>query len=121
MGERAGRIQQVEPRQWSVARRTLANHTIAPYQHLMQRADAAQVMKLFDSPEPAAAAAPPGGEAVAADTGIDDFTKVDLRYARILNAERVEVQHKLLPPPRAVGERRSQKRILYTHIAYSHI
>jgi methionyl-tRNA synthetase len=100
------RFLQIEPLQWADARRALGHHTIAPYQHLMQRADAAQVMKLFDTPEPAASAAPPGGEALAPEIGIDDFAKVDLRIARIEKAELVEGSDKLLRLTLDVGEGR---------------
>jgi len=72
----------------------------------MQRADAAQVMKLFDMPEQAAAATPPGGEELAPEIGIDDFAKVDLRIARIEKAEVVEGSDKLLRLTLDVGEGR---------------
>jgi methionyl-tRNA synthetase len=99
------RFLQIEPLQWAHAQRALGQHTIAPYQHLMQRADTAQVMKLFDAPEPAAAE-PPGGEPVAPEIGIDDFAKVDLRIARIEKAEVVEGSDKLLRLTLDVGEGR---------------
>ena len=99
------RFLQIEPLHWTDAQRSLGRHVIAPYQHLMQRADAAQVMKLFDAPEPAAAE-PPGGEAIAAEIGIDDFAKVDLRIARIEKAELVEGSDKLLRLTLDVGEGR---------------
>jgi len=106
LAEQVERFLQIEPLQWADAKRALGHHTIAPYQHLMQRADAAQVMKLFDTPEPPAAAALPGGEAVAPEIGIDDFTKVDLRIARIEKAELVEGSDKLLRLTLDVGEGR---------------
>ena len=99
------RFLQIEPLQWAHAQRALGQHTIAPYQHLMQRADTAQVMKLFDAPEPAAAE-PPGGEDIAPEIGIDDFAKVDLRIARIEKAEVVEGSDKLLRLTLDVGEGR---------------
>ena len=89
LAEQVERFLQIEPLQWAHAQRALGNHTIAPYQHLMQRAELGQVMKLFDTPQPAAAE-PPGGEPVAPEIGIDDFAKVDLRIARIEKAEVVE-------------------------------
>jgi methionyl-tRNA synthetase len=105
LAEQVERFLQIEPLQWADAQRALGQHTIAPYQHLMQRADVAQVMKLFDTPEPAAAE-PPGGEDLAAEIGIDDFAKVDLRIARIEKAELVEGSDKLLRLTLDVGEGR---------------
>jgi methionyl-tRNA synthetase len=106
VAEQVERFLQIEPLQWAHAQRALGHHTIAPYQHLMQRADTAQVMKLFDMPEPAAAATPPGGEELAPEIGIDDFAKVDLRIARIEKAEVVEGSDKLLRLTLDVGEGR---------------
>ena len=105
LAEQVERFLQIEPLQWADAQRALGQHTIAPYQHLMQRAELAQVMKLFDTPEPATAE-PPGGEDLAAEIGIDDFAKVDLRIARIEKAELVEGSDKLLRLTLDVGEGR---------------
>ncbi|MEY4756552.1 MAG: methionyl-tRNA ligase [Pseudomonadota bacterium] len=98
---------------------------IAPYQHLMQRVAPEQLDALFEVPEsaPAAAAAvpakkaakaapgpavdpnAPGGEALAPTIGIEDFAKVDLRIAHIVNCEAVEGSTKLLRLTLDVGER----------------
>ncbi len=74
------------------------------FEHLMQRVDRAQVDALLDAP--AAAAPLPGGEALAAEIRIDDFVKVDLRIARIVNAEPVDGSDKLLRLTLDVGEGR---------------
>ena len=93
----------VEPLDWQASARSLGAHTIGPYQHLMQRVDPKQVDALLEPP--ALPAAPdPGGEALAAQIGIDDFAKVDLRIARIVNAEPVEGSDKLLRLTLDVGE-----------------
>ncbi|KPF48734.1 methionyl-tRNA synthetase [beta proteobacterium AAP51] len=95
----------VPPLQWADAQRSLGAHVIGPYQHLMQRVDPKQLDALFEPPAPAAAAAPlPGGEALADEIGIADFTKVDLRIARIVKAEAVEGSTKLLRLTLDVGE-----------------
>ena len=52
----------------------------------------------------AATAGLPGGEAIAPTISIDDFAKVDLRIARIVNCERVEGSTKLLRLTLDVGE-----------------
>ena len=75
----------------------------------MQRVDAAKVEQLLTPPEPPAAAAPlPGGEAVADEIVIADFAKVDLRIAKIVNAEFVEGSSKLLRLMLDAGEGRTR-------------
>jgi methionyl-tRNA synthetase len=51
---------------------------------------------------------PPGGEAVAPEITIDDFTKVDLRIAKIVNCEPVEGAKKLLRLTLDIGEGRTR-------------
>ena len=98
---------QVAPLQFADAQRALGAHRIAPYQHLMQRVDAAKVEALLSPPEPPAVApALPGGEAIAAPIGIDEFSKIDLRIAQIVNAELVDGSTKLLRLTLDVGEGR---------------
>jgi methionyl-tRNA synthetase len=92
----------IEPLDWKDAARALGSHRIGGYQHLMQRVDPTQVEALFAAP--AAAPTLPGGEALAAEIKIDDFAKVDLRLARIVNAEHVEGSDKLLRLTLDVGE-----------------
>ena len=96
---------QVAPLQFADAERALGQHRIAPYQHLMQRVDAAKLDALLAPPEPEAVAVPaPGGEAIADEIGIADFSKLDLRIARIVNAEGVPGSSKLLQLTLDVGE-----------------
>ncbi|MDP2366658.1 methionine--tRNA ligase [Rhodoferax sp.] len=111
----------IEPLRWLDADTSLgAGHVIGNYQHLMQRVDAKQLEALFEPPavaEPAKtapeivandAAMPrdnaPGGEAIAPTIGIEDFAKIDLRIARIVNCEAVEGSTKLLRLTLDVGE-----------------
>jgi methionyl-tRNA synthetase len=94
----------VGPLEWHDASRALGAHTIGAYQHLMQRVDPKQVDALFEAPKEAAPT--PGGEPLAAEIGIDDFAKVDLRLAKIVNAEHVEGSDKLLRLTLDVGEGR---------------
>ena len=82
-----------------------AGHAIGAYQHLMQRVDVKQLDALF---EPPAAPEPekliPGGEEIAPTIAIDDFAKIDLRIAKIINCEVVEGSTKLLRLTLDVGE-----------------
>lgn len=84
---------------------------VAPFKHLMQRVDPKLLEDLFEPPaavaiEAAAPAAVPGGEALADTITIDDFAKIDLRIARIVNCEEVEGSTKLLRLTLDVGEGR---------------
>ncbi|MBL8286505.1 MAG: methionine--tRNA ligase [Rubrivivax sp.] len=101
----------IEPLAWADAQRSVhhgGGHRIGEYKHLMQRVEAAQLEALFEPPAAAApgpAAAPlPGGEAIAATIGIDDFARIDLRIAKIVAAERVEGSTKLLRLTLDAGE-----------------
>jgi methionyl-tRNA synthetase len=106
-----------------------ASHVIGEYKHLMQRVDPKQLEALFEapaqpnieelatnsiasavksSPQPSPAAGNganhPGGEALAPTISIDDFAKIDLRIAKIVNCEAVEGSTKLLRLTLDVGE-----------------
>lgn len=86
-----------------------ANHLIRPYRYLMSRIDPKQIDALLDPKITNNPATLPSGEKVkapsttpadnaahAAYIGIDDFSKVDLRIARIINAEHIDGAEKLL-------------------------
>jgi methionyl-tRNA synthetase len=81
-----------------------AGHGIQTYQHLMQRVDVKQLDALFEVPEPVVPALIPGGEPIAETISIDDFAKIDLRIALIVNCEPVEGSVKLLRLTLDVGE-----------------
>jgi methionyl-tRNA synthetase len=104
---------QVGPMAFADAQRALGAHRIGEFKHLMQRVDPAQLDALFTPSTPVvpAEAAPPlpGGEALAAEIGIADFAKIDLRLARIVAAERVEGSTKLLKLTLDVGEGRTRQ------------
>ena len=103
----------VEPLQFSDARSHLPQgHQIGDYKHLMQRVTPEQLEALFEPPAeeiPAQAAIEtiaPGGEAIAPTITIDDFARIDLRIALIVNCEAVEGSTKLLRLTLDVGEGR---------------
>ncbi|MBL8318860.1 MAG: methionine--tRNA ligase [Burkholderiaceae bacterium] len=101
---------QVGPMAFADAQRALGAHRIGEFKHLMQRVDPAQVEALFAAGAAAEPVAPPpGGEELAAEIGIDDFAKVDLRIAKIVAAERVDGSTKLLKLTLDVGEGRTRQ------------
>jgi methionyl-tRNA synthetase len=87
---------------------------IAPYQHLMQRVTPEQLDALFEPPAPVAPtesateviATVPGGEEIAPTISIDDFAKIDLRIAKIVECAAVEGSTKLLRLTLDAGEGR---------------
>ena len=111
-------------RYWSEASQPLlAGHTINDYRHLITRIDRKQVDALVDASKEDLQAKPQSHspqrhaqhqeKAVEADTQsptitIDDFTKVDLRIARIVNAEHVEGADKLIKLTLDIGTEKRQ-------------
>jgi len=82
---------------------------INPFKHLMQRVEPTMLDALFEIPaqdEAPKQAVIPGGEPLAPSITIDDFVKIDLRVARIVNCEQVEGSTKLLRLTLDVGEGR---------------
>ena len=98
----------VPPLAFADAQRALGAHRIGEYQHLMQRVDPKLLDALFEPPAPAAV--PPGGEAVAPEIRIDDFAKVDLRIAKIVDAALVDGSDRLLRLTLDAGESDAQGR-----------
>ena len=83
----------------------LGDHQIAEYKHLMQRVELKQLESLFEAPAaPEPEKLVPGGEAIAPTISIDEFAKIDLRIAKIVNCEAVEGSTKLLRLTLDAGE-----------------
>jgi methionyl-tRNA synthetase len=66
----------------------------------------AVVDALFEAPEPVVEKVVPGGEDIAPTITIDDFTKIDLRIAKIVECKAVEGSTKLLQLTLDAGEGR---------------
>ena len=116
---------QTEALAWPDAAAPLpAGHAIGDYKHLMQRVDAKVLEQLFEPNEPAAPVPPagaaiktiadqaadgavlPGGEAIAPTITIDDFARIDLRLAKIVDCQKVDGSTKLLQLTLDAGEGR---------------
>ncbi len=92
---------------WQSSQQVLgAGHVIGQYQHLMQRVEEKQLDALLTPPEPVVEALVPGGEAIAPTITIDDFVKIDLRIAKIVDCKAVEGSTKLLQLSLDAGEGR---------------
>lgn len=103
----------IAPLQWSdVAAPLPGGHRINTYAHLMTRVEPKMLDALFDAPaapETAAAAKAPaatGIEPLAPEIRIDDFAKIDLRIALIVDCAAVDGSDKLLRLTLDVGEGR---------------
>ncbi|MGC3980993.1 MAG: methionine--tRNA ligase [Steroidobacteraceae bacterium] len=99
---------------WEDVQRPLLGTKINAYEPLATRIDPATVKRMLEANQQAAqpAAAPVADakdsaaktETTAAEVTVDDFTKLDLRIAKILNAELVEGADKLLKLSVDLGE-----------------
>ena len=104
----------LDPLTWSDLSHAMPDqHAIKPYSHLMTRVETAMLDKLFEpaadaasTAEASSAPAAKGIEALASEITIDDFAKVDLRVAKIVDCEVVEGSDKLLRLTLDVGEGR---------------
>jgi len=118
---------------WDETARPLTGTLVSPFQHLMKRLEMKQVQVMVEESRqenaaeqsaataPAAEIAAPAGpafhpadrwqdsgaalqnEPLASECTIDDFTKVDLRVARVLEANHVEGANKLLQLTLSLG------------------
>jgi methionyl-tRNA synthetase len=100
----------IPPLRWEDIKTLLpAGHGIQPYAHLMVRIDPKQIAALIAANQEslAPATAVPAGKDGAAESAvisIDEFLKVDLRVARIVEAAHVEGAEKLVRLVLDVGE-----------------
>ncbi len=132
VAERVERFLGVAPLAWGDLDDPLTSHAIGAYEHLMTRVDPKRMDALIEGPTAAGAkgatAIPtaltpfpsPGGRwemlsaACASQISIEDFAKVDLRIAKIVNAEHVEGADKLIKLTLDIGE--AQPRTVFAGI-----
>lgn len=123
VAENAAKFLNLEAITWANTRETLGEHAINKYEHLMQRVEQKQVDDLIEANKQsiAASAAPAAEESkyekVAEQASFDDFMKIDMRVAKVLNCEAVEGSTKLLKFDLDFG---FEKRIIFSGIAASY-
>ena len=123
VAENAAKFLNLEAITWANTRETLGEHAINKYEHLMQRVEQKQVDDLIEANKQsiAATAAPAAEESkyekVAEQASFDDFMKIDMRVAKVLNCEAVEGSTKLLKFDLDFG---FEKRIIFSGIAASY-
>ncbi|MEM8943819.1 MAG: methionine--tRNA ligase [Planctomycetota bacterium] len=109
---------------WDQAQQPLVGASVGKFKHMIRKVEAKDVQKMIEDSKPStteanesAADVPPlaeidtwqdAGDAIAAEPlaeecSFDDFTKVDLRVARVVSAEHVEEARKLLKLQLSLG------------------
>ena len=118
----AARFLNLDAITWANTRETLGGHAINKYEHLMQRVEQKQVDDLIEANKqsiqtPPAPIEDSKYEKVAEQASFDDFMKIDMRVAKVLNCEAVEGSTKLLKFDLDFG---FEKRIIFSGIAASY-
>ncbi|HID7687863.1 TPA: methionine--tRNA ligase [Neisseria meningitidis] len=119
VAENAAKFLNLEAITWANTRETLGKHAINKYEHLMQRVEQKQVDDLIEANKQSIQTTPAPVEdskyeKVAEQAGFDDFMKIDMRVAKVLNCEAVEGSTKLLKFDLDFG---FEKRIIFSGIA----
>lgn len=102
--EKVEALFQEAPYVWSSAQQVLEYHELAPFEHLLKRVEMSQIEKVLEETktivaaalEKTTAAAPKASLDIAPTISIEDFQKIDLRIAKIVDAREVEGAAKLL-------------------------
>lgn len=126
VAEKVSAFLNIDALTWADASQDLGAHGINKYEHIMQRIEPAKVDELLEKNKETIAAAKAAEdkaskmanfEPVAETCSFDDFMKVDLRVARVLNCEKVEGSSKLLKFQLDVG---FEERTIFSGIAASY-
>ena len=108
----------IAPLTWtSINDSFIDGHTINEYNHLITRIDPKHIEAMIEANKeslqqvavPAVNSTPAASENVGDYISIDDFTKVDLRIAKIVNAEHVDGAEKLLCLSLDIGEEKPRQ------------
>ena len=113
--EKAEAFLNTPPLTWSDAEAPLLGHTINKFKPMLQRIEASQIEKMIEAskvpdtqPTEAQAAKPEQASGDSDVIGIDDFMRVQLKVARIIDAQPVEGADKLLQLTLDIGDHQRQ-------------
>lgn len=104
LAEKSEAFLNCKPLGWDDAAQPLASHTINKFKPLMTRIEEEQIDKMIEDSKQSLAAEPATGtvtdnsdiDPIADEIQFDDFSRLDLRIAKIVKAEHVEGADKLL-------------------------
>ncbi|MDJ0522346.1 MAG: methionine--tRNA ligase [Planctomycetota bacterium] len=107
LSEKVGALLNTPIEDWAEAQTPLTGTSVAKFKHLLTRVDTDELAKIIEESKEEAPASVDAlastdddaalkAEPLAEECTFDDFTKVDLRVARVLKAEHVEGAKKLL-------------------------
>ncbi|MEQ1905875.1 MAG: methionine--tRNA ligase [Pirellulaceae bacterium] len=109
LAERTGRLLNDPITSWDQSQKPIVGTPVAKFEHMLKRIETKDIEKMIEESAQPEAAAPPTetasfsdsdaallAEPLAGECLIEDFQKVDLRVARIVNAEHVTEAKKLL-------------------------
>ena len=113
--EKAETFLNIPPLTWSDAEAPLLGHTINKFKPMLQRIETSQIEKMIEAskvpdtqPNDAQATKPDEATTDGDVIGIDDFMKIQLKVARIVDAQPVEGADKLLQLTLDVGDHQRQ-------------
>ncbi|PHS70374.1 MAG: methionine--tRNA ligase [Methylophaga sp.] len=106
----------IEPLQWADIDTPLLNHSINKFKPLMTRIEIDKIQAIQQDSKETMTAVPTTSQPktdsdidpIAAEISFDDFAKIDLRIAKIVNAEHVEGANKLLQLTLDIGNDKKQ-------------
>ncbi len=113
MVARADAFLNTDSSHWSAASSPLLDHSVNPFKPLLTRVEEDKVNAMIADaaeqqgqakPQQAQSKKPPAADAIAETISFDDFAKIDLRIARIMEAKAVEKADKLLQLTVDLGE-----------------
>jgi methionyl-tRNA synthetase len=124
LAEQTAELFGVASQRWDAAQSPLTSNPVQPFRHLLTRVDPRNVQAMVDASKeqaPASAAEParPAGvsgapsEPIAPTCSFEDFTKVDLRVAKVIAADTVDGSRKLLKLRVSLG---SEERTIFAGI-----
>lgn len=96
LSTKAGALLGSDMDSWSLAQTPLTGRGVETFTHMMARVDAQKVEEMFTPEDPTPTSPQLDKEPLADEITIDDFLKVDLRVAEVLEANHVEGAQKLL-------------------------
>jgi len=117
LAEQTGKLLGQPVTHWQDSQSPLTGTPVAPFEHMMKRVELAQVQTMIEEGKQDAPDTSAPAPALPADSGaylekepltvehctIDDFVKVDLRVARVLECEEVKDSNKLLRMTLSLG------------------